>query len=53
MKAAHPGFAPTDLNGIALNARQDLRLPVVLNIAAQTTMVEVSGAADESTLRTP
>ena len=46
LNAVHQGFSPTDLSGIALEARQDLRLPVVLNIAAQTTTVEVSGAAD-------
>ena len=47
LNAVHTGFSPTDLRGIALDARQDLRLPVVLSIAAQTTTVEVSGAADE------
>ncbi len=46
LHAVQAGFSPTDLNGIALDARQDLRLPVVLSVAAQTTTVEVSGAAD-------
>ena len=46
LSAAHAGFSATDLNGIALDARQDLRLPLVLSVAAQTTTVEVSGAAD-------
>lgn len=40
------GFSPTDLSGVVLDARQDLRLPVVLNVAAQTTTVEVNAAAD-------
>ncbi|MGI4830620.1 MAG: carboxypeptidase-like regulatory domain-containing protein [Janthinobacterium lividum] len=45
--ATHAGFSPTALNGITLDARQDLRLPVVLSVAAQTTTIEVSAAADE------
>ncbi len=44
--AAHTGFSPTNLSGIALDARQDLRLSVQLSVAAETTTVEVSGAAD-------
>lgn len=47
LNAVHAGFSPTALNGIALEARQDLRLPVILNVAAQTTTIEVSGAADQ------
>ncbi len=46
LQAVHSGFSPTTLSGIALDARQDLRLPVVLNVAAQATTIEVNGAAD-------
>ncbi len=46
LKAVLSGFSPTDLSGIQLDARQDLRLPVVLGVAAQTTTIEVNGAAD-------
>ncbi len=46
LHATGQGFSPTDLSGIVLEARQDLRLPVVLSVAAQTTTVEVDAAAD-------
>ncbi|QHN05512.1 TonB-dependent receptor [Granulicella sp. WH15] len=45
--AHHDGFADTTLTGIAVEARQDLRLTVTLSVAAQTTTVEVTSAADQ------
>jgi hypothetical protein len=45
LRAAHDGFAETLINGISLEARQDLRLSAILDIAAQTTTVEVTSDA--------
>jgi len=42
LKAHHDGFADTLTSGIVVEARQDLRLAATLNVAAQTTTVEVS-----------
>ncbi len=47
LSARHEGFADTLLSGITLDARQDLRVPATLNVAAQTTTVEVDSAADQ------
>jgi hypothetical protein len=47
VRSHHNEFADTVLTGIALEARQDLRLTVVLTIAAQSTTVEVTSAADQ------
>ncbi len=44
---AHAGFSTTNLKGIALEARQDLRVTLTLAVAADTTMVEVSANADQ------
>ncbi len=42
------GFAQTVLNGIALDARQDLRVTLTMSVAAaETTTVEVSSTADQ------
>ncbi len=43
----HDGFADTEISGISVEARQDLRLTVSLNIAAQSTTVEVTSDADQ------
>jgi Carboxypeptidase regulatory-like domain/TonB dependent receptor len=43
----HDGFADTVLNGISLEARQDLRLTVSLTVAAQSTTVDVTSGADQ------
>ena len=47
LKAHHEGFADTVTSGIAVEARQDLRLSATLKIAEQTTTVEVSAGADQ------
>ena len=47
LKAHHEGFADTLTSGIAVEARQDLRLSATLNVAAETTTVEVSAGADQ------
>ena len=39
LRAHHDGFADTALTGISVEARQDLRLTVSLNVAAQSTTV--------------
>jgi hypothetical protein len=41
------GFADTRLNGITVEARQDLRLNLTLTVAANTTTIEVTSAADQ------
>ncbi len=45
--AHREGFADTVVSGISIEARQDLRLAPMLNIAAQTTAVEVTSGADQ------
>ena len=45
LRAAHDGFAETVISGISVEARQDLRLTVSLDIAAQTTTVQVTSDA--------
>ena len=47
LRAEHNGFAETNLKGIVLNPRQDLRLTVELAVAETSTTVEVSSAADQ------
>src|ERR1700678_4551543 len=47
LRAHRDGFADTVVSGISVEARQDLRLETTLNVAAQMTTVEVSGAADQ------
>jgi hypothetical protein len=42
LRASHAGFADTEISGIAVEARQDLRLTVSLNIATQSTTVQVT-----------
>ena len=43
----HDGFADAVVNSAALEARQDLRIPITLSIAAKPTVVEVSAASDQ------
>ena len=46
--ASHEGFSPATLNGISLDARQDLRVPIALQVAAaQTTTVQITAASDQ------
>jgi Carboxypeptidase regulatory-like domain len=47
LRASHDGFADTELSGISVAARQDLRLTVSLTIAAQSTTVEVTSSGDQ------
>jgi hypothetical protein len=47
LHAHHSGFADTVISGISVEARQDLRLTVALNIAEQSTTVEVTSSADQ------
>ena len=47
LRAAISGFAETVMNGITVEARQDVRLTVVLTVAAQTSTVEVTAGADQ------
>ena len=44
---AHPGFSTTNLNGIGLDARQDLRVTVTLNISSEATTVDVTAGPDQ------
>jgi len=45
LHASHDGFAETVISGISVEARQDLRFTVSLDIAAQTTTVQVTSDA--------
>src|ERR1700678_171871 len=47
LRASHDGFAETVIDGISVEARQDLRLSAILNIAAQTETVQVTSDATE------
>jgi hypothetical protein len=47
VRAERIGFAETNLTGIVLNPRQDLRLTIELAVAQASTTVEVSSAADQ------
>jgi hypothetical protein len=47
LQAHHNGFADTLISGISVEARQDLRLTVALNIAEQSTTVQVTSDADQ------
>jgi hypothetical protein len=47
LHARHNGFADTVISGISVEARQDLRLTVALNIAEQSTTVQVTSNADQ------
>jgi hypothetical protein len=47
LRAHHNGFADTVISGISVESRQDLRLTVALNIAEQSTTVQVTSDADQ------
>ena len=47
LHATHSGFADTQLDGIILTARQDLRFALTMQIAAQATTVQVDASAVE------
>jgi len=47
LAVGHSGFALTNLNGIVLEARQDLRVKVTLQVAAEGTSVDVTAGPDQ------
>jgi hypothetical protein len=47
LRVSHNGLAATELDGITLAARQDLRLPLTMKVAAQSTTIQVNAAAAE------
>ena len=47
LRASRSGFSETEMRGIVVEARQDVRETVTMSIAAQSTTVEVSAAADQ------
>src|SRR5271156_1479002 len=44
---ARTGFSTTNIQGVALNARQDLRVNATLAVAADAVTVDVNAAADQ------
>jgi hypothetical protein len=52
LRVHHTGFADTNLTGIAVDARQDLRLTPTLNVAADTTTVDVEASGGATQLNT-
>ncbi|MGI4852575.1 MAG: carboxypeptidase regulatory-like domain-containing protein [Janthinobacterium lividum] len=47
LRGGHAGFSTTRLNGVVLDARQDLRLTLSLAVASDSTTVEVTASADQ------
>lgn len=47
VRARHDGFADTVVNGVVVAARQDVRLTIALTVAASSSTIEVSAAADQ------
>ncbi|MGD0443858.1 MAG: TonB-dependent receptor [Edaphobacter sp.] len=47
LHAHHDGFADTQMSGISVEARQDVRLTVSLSVASQTTTVEVTSGGEQ------
>jgi hypothetical protein len=47
LTVAHSGFATTNLNGIALEARQNLRVTVTLDVSTESTTVDVTAGPDQ------
>ncbi|MEI9981040.1 MAG: carboxypeptidase-like regulatory domain-containing protein [Edaphobacter sp.] len=47
LRASRSGFSDTEMRGIAVEARQDVRETVTMLIASQSTTVEVSAGADQ------
>jgi hypothetical protein len=47
IRGQHSGFADSELDGITLAARQDLRFALTLKIAAQATTVQVTSSVAE------
>ena len=47
VRAHHDGFVDTVVNGVVVAARQDVRLTISLTVAASSSTIEVSAAADQ------
>ncbi len=47
VRAQHSGFAESVINGVTVEARQDVRLTLTLPVAGQSSTVEVTAAADQ------
>ena len=47
LRAHRDGFADTLVDGVTVEARQDLRLSATLKVAEQSTIVEVNSGADQ------
>ncbi len=47
LRAGHTGFATTNMSGILLAARQDLRVPVAMNVASESTTIDVTASPDQ------
>jgi hypothetical protein len=47
LHAHHDGFADTQMSGIIVEARQDVRLTISLAVASQSTTVEVTSGAEQ------
>ncbi len=47
LTAHHDEFSDAVIGSVSLQARQDLRIPITLAIAAQTTSVQVNATADQ------
>ncbi|MBB5056456.1 hypothetical protein HDF16_001141 [Granulicella aggregans] len=47
LRAHRDGFADTVVSGLSIEARQDLRIPTTMNVAAETTTVEVTSSSDQ------
>ena len=47
LRGEHAGFSTVNVNGVLLDARQDLRLTLTLPVAADTTTVEVTASDDQ------
>ena len=47
LTAHHEGFSDSVIGSVSLQARQDLRVPITLTIAAQSTSVVVNATADQ------
>ena len=47
LRAKMAGFAETVINGVNVEARQDVRLTVTMKVASQATTIEVTASADQ------
>lgn len=47
LTVTHAGFAPSTVNAITLDARQDLRVNATLNVSSEGTSVDVSTGPDQ------